>query len=88
MTGEERRKRRASDTVLVIVHGLTTLLTILALIWVLATVNSERTRAREDSCILIKGLVLTGAPANRTAQVQAYIASTALADCHHYATHP
>lgn len=71
-----------------VIQGLTTVITLAALAWVLLTATSERTKAREDSCNLLKGIVLTATPHARRAQVQSFIAHTTLANCHQYANQP
>lgn len=73
---------------LIVIQGITTLITIGALAWVLATATSERTSARKDSCKLLKSVVLVATPPGRKTQVQAFIDETKLADCNKYATNP
>lgn len=84
----ERRKGRRVELWFIVVQGVTTAMTIGALVWVLTTASTERTAARRDSCRLLKGVVLVSTPPMRKAQVQAFIAKTKLADCEKYADNP
>lgn len=47
--------------------------------------EGSRAQARLDNCHLIKNLVTIGTPRARLAAVDAYLAKTPLANCHHYA---
>lgn len=47
--------------------------------------TANRRDSAHDSCELLRGLVLTAAPAARQAAVKAYIARTPLRNCNQYA---
>lgn len=56
----------------------------IAIIGLLELPGSRRDSAR-DSCRLLRGLVLTATPPERTGAVDGYIARTPLHDCSEYA---
>lgn len=94
----ERRIRRRTDHIAIILQGITGLAAVIALIVSLASLETRlnnletaRVRARYDSCELIRGLFIVlihDSPRNKRGAGITFLNHTQLADCQRYSHEP
>jgi hypothetical protein len=89
----ERRRHRRTDKILIVVQGLTAIAAVAALVLTLVALNNRladleaaRVRAREDSCYLLRTIVVAATPPGRQAQAVRFLDATPLHNCMTYGT--